>query len=67
MLESYRKHVEERAAEGIPPLPLNAEQMAELAELLKNPPPVKRSFCSILSPTGFPLGLTRRLKLKLLS
>ena len=38
MLEAYRKHVEERAAESIPPKPLNAEQTAELVELLKNPP-----------------------------
>jgi aconitate hydratase 2 / 2-methylisocitrate dehydratase len=38
MLEAYRKHVEERAALGIPPLPLNAQQTSELCELLKNPP-----------------------------
>ncbi|ROU01883.1 bifunctional aconitate hydratase 2/2-methylisocitrate dehydratase [Marinobacter sp. R17] len=38
MLEEYRKHVEERAALGIPPKPLNAEQTAALVELLKNPP-----------------------------
>lgn len=38
MLEAYRKHVEERAAEGLPPLPLSAEQVAALVELLKNPP-----------------------------
>ncbi|ROQ20258.1 aconitase [Marinimicrobium koreense] len=38
MLEAYRTHVAERAAEGVPPKPLNAEQVAELVELLKNPP-----------------------------
>jgi len=38
MLEAYRKHVEERAAQGIPPLPLNAEQVNELVALLKDPP-----------------------------
>lgn len=38
MLEAYRKHVEERAAEGVIALPLNAEQVAALIELLKNPP-----------------------------
>jgi aconitate hydratase 2 / 2-methylisocitrate dehydratase len=38
MLESYREHVEERAALGIPPLPLDAKQTSELCELLKNPP-----------------------------
>ena len=38
MLEAYRKHVEERAAQGVVPQPLNAEQTAGLIELLKNPP-----------------------------
>ncbi|HTF86054.1 MAG TPA: bifunctional aconitate hydratase 2/2-methylisocitrate dehydratase [Cellvibrio sp.] len=38
MLEAYRNHVAERAAEGVPPKPLNAEQVAGLVELLKNPP-----------------------------
>ncbi len=38
MLVSYRQHVTERAAQGLPPLPLNAKQAAELVELLKHPP-----------------------------
>jgi len=38
MLEQYRKHVAERAAEGIVPKPLSAEQVAALVELLKQPP-----------------------------
>ncbi|WKZ91766.1 bifunctional aconitate hydratase 2/2-methylisocitrate dehydratase [Chimaeribacter arupi] len=38
MLEEYRKHVAERAAEGIAPKPLDASQMAALVESLKNPP-----------------------------
>ena len=38
MLEAYRHHVAERAALGIPPLPLTAQQTAEVIELLKNPP-----------------------------
>lgn len=38
MLESYRQHVAERAAQGIAPKPLSAEQVAALVELLKNPP-----------------------------
>jgi len=38
MLESYRAHVAERAALGIPPLPLTAKQVTDLVELLKNPP-----------------------------
>ena len=38
MLQAYRHHVAERAALGIPPLPLSAAQTAELIELLKAPP-----------------------------
>jgi len=38
MLEAYRHHVAEREALGIPPLPLNAQQTADVIELLKNPP-----------------------------
>ncbi len=38
MLDEYRNHAAERAAEGIPPKPLNAEQTAALVELIKRPP-----------------------------
>jgi len=38
MLETYRRHVAERAALGIPPLPLSAQQTSQLIELLKSPP-----------------------------
>ncbi|MEY4518375.1 MAG: hypothetical protein RLZZ499_974, partial [Cyanobacteriota bacterium] len=38
MLEGYRKHAAERAALGIPALPLTAQQTSELCEILKNPP-----------------------------
>ena len=38
MLETYRQHVAERAALGIPPLPLSAQQTGALIELLKAPP-----------------------------
>jgi aconitate hydratase 2 / 2-methylisocitrate dehydratase len=38
MLEAYRQHVAERAALGIPPLPLDAEQTSALCELLQHPP-----------------------------
>jgi aconitate hydratase 2/2-methylisocitrate dehydratase len=38
VLEAYREHVAERAALGIPPKPLNAEQTAALVELLKKLP-----------------------------
>ena len=35
MIEEYRKHEQERAAQNIPPLPLTADQTSELVELLK--------------------------------
>ena len=38
MLTEYRTHEAERAALGLPPLPLNPEQTAALVELLKQPP-----------------------------
>ena len=37
MLEAYRLHVAERAALGIPPLPLSKQQTAALIELIRNP------------------------------
>ena len=45
MLQAYRQHVAERAALGIPPLPLTATQTAELIELIKHPPPARRPCC----------------------
>ncbi|MFY8173640.1 bifunctional aconitate hydratase 2/2-methylisocitrate dehydratase [Planktothrix agardhii] len=48
MLQAYRQHAEERAQLGIPPLPLNAEQTAELCELLKNPPEEEKEFLMTL-------------------
>jgi aconitate hydratase 2/2-methylisocitrate dehydratase len=38
VLEAYRKHVAERAELGIVAKPLEAAQVAELIDLLKNPP-----------------------------
>lgn len=38
MLETYANHTQERAAQGIPPLPLTAEQTGQLVELAKQPP-----------------------------
>ena len=57
MLEAYRKHVEERAAEGIVPKPLNAEQVAELIELLKTPPAGEEEFLVDLISTRVPPGV----------
>lgn len=57
MLELYRKHVEERAAEGIVPMPLNAEQMAALVELLKYPPKGEEEFILNLLANRVPAGV----------
>ena len=35
LIENYKKHTQERATLGVPPLPLNAAQVAELVTLLK--------------------------------
>ena len=32
MLTAYRQHTAERASEGVPPLPLTAEQVAQLVD-----------------------------------
>ncbi|WLD59515.1 bifunctional aconitate hydratase 2/2-methylisocitrate dehydratase [Salinispirillum sp. LH 10-3-1] len=57
MLEAYRKHVEERAAQGIPPKPLNAEQVTALVELLKNPPKGEEEFILDLIVERVPPGV----------
>ena len=44
MIEAYLKHEEERKAQGIPALPLNPEQAADLCKLLQTPPAGKESF-----------------------
>lgn len=57
MLEEYRKHVAERAAEGIVPKPLDATQMAALVELLKNPPEGEEEFLLDLLINRVPPGV----------
>lgn len=57
MLEAYRKHVAERAAEGVVPRPLNAEQVAGLVELLKNPPQGEEAFMLDLLENRIPPGV----------
>jgi aconitate hydratase 2/2-methylisocitrate dehydratase len=57
MLELYRKHVEERAAEGIVPMPLNVEQMAALVELIKYPPKGEEEFILNLLVNRVPAGV----------
>ena len=57
MLEEYRNHVEERAAGGIVPKPLNADQVAGLVELLKNPPAGEDAFLLDLLTNRIPAGV----------
>ncbi|WP_165310332.1 bifunctional aconitate hydratase 2/2-methylisocitrate dehydratase [Vibrio ziniensis] len=57
MLEAYRKHVEERAAEGVVPKPLDAEQVAGLVELLKNPLQGEEEFILDLLENRIPPGV----------
>jgi aconitate hydratase 2/2-methylisocitrate dehydratase len=57
MLSAYRQHAEERAKEGLPPLPLNAEQTALLVELLRNPPAGEGEFLVELLTERVPPGV----------
>ncbi|MEY0332541.1 bifunctional aconitate hydratase 2/2-methylisocitrate dehydratase [Providencia rettgeri] len=57
MLEEYRKHVAERAAQGIVPKPLDASQVAALVELLKNPPKGEEDFLLDLLTNRVPPGV----------
>jgi len=57
VLEAYRKHVEERAAEGVPPKPLSAEWTAQLVELLKAPPAGEEAFLLDLLTNRVPPGV----------
>ena len=57
MLQEYRQHVEERAAIGIVPKPLNAEQVSSLVELLKAPPSGEGEFLLNLITNRVPAGV----------
>ena len=64
MLEAYRHHAAERAALGIPPLPLSAQQTAEVVELLKAPPPGEEAFLLDLITNRVPAGVDDAAKVK---
>lgn len=64
MLSSYRQHVAERAALGIPPLPLTAQQTAEVIELLKAPPAGEETFLLDLITHRVPAGVDDAAKVK---
>ncbi len=64
MLQAYRQHVAERAALGIPPLPLSAQQTAELIELVKAPPAGEEAFVVDLLTHRVPPGVDDAAKVK---
>jgi aconitate hydratase 2/2-methylisocitrate dehydratase len=64
MLQAYRQHVAERAALGIPPLPLSAKQTAELIELLKAPPKGEEQTLLELITHRVPAGVDDAAKVK---
>ncbi len=64
MLEAYRQHVAERAALGIPPLPLNAKQTEQLVELIKNPPKGEEATLTELITHRVPAGVDNAAKVK---
>ena len=64
MLEAYRAHVAERAALGIPPLPLDKQQTSDLVELLKNPPAGEEDFLVELLTYRVPAGVDDAAKVK---
>ncbi|MDP4077649.1 bifunctional aconitate hydratase 2/2-methylisocitrate dehydratase [Acidovorax sp. A1169] len=64
MLKAYRDHVAERAALGIPPLPLTAKQTGELIELLKNPPQGEEAMLVDLITHRVPAGVDDAAKVK---
>ncbi len=64
MLTAYRQHVAERAALGIPALPLTAQQTAELIELLKAPPKGDDEFLVELITHRVPAGVDDAAKVK---
>lgn len=57
MLNQYREHAALRAKENLPPLPLNAEQTAQLIELIKNPPAGEEKFLLELLTERVPPGV----------
>jgi aconitate hydratase 2/2-methylisocitrate dehydratase len=57
VLQEYRNHIAERAAEGIVPKALDAEQTAALVELVKNPPAGEDIFLIDLLTNRVPAGV----------
>jgi len=57
MLKDYAAHVQERATLNLPPLPLSAEQVAAVVDLLKNPPAADAGLLLDLITNRTPAGV----------
>ncbi len=57
MLKAYATHVQERASQQLPPLPLTAEQVAQFVELLKAPPAGEENTLLDLLENRVPAGV----------
>ena len=64
MLQAYVDHVAERAALGIPPLPLTAKQTSEAIELMKDPSSKDGAFLLDLITYRVPAGVDDAAKVK---
>jgi aconitate hydratase 2/2-methylisocitrate dehydratase len=64
MLDTYRQQAAERAALGIPALPLSAQQTADVIELLKSPPAGEEQFLLDLFTNRVPAGVDDAAKVK---
>jgi aconitate hydratase 2/2-methylisocitrate dehydratase len=57
MLQAYRDHIAEREKQGVPPKPLEAQQVADLVELIKNPPAGEEEYLVELLTQHVPAGV----------
>ena len=64
MLDTYLQHQTERNAQGIPALPLNAEQVAGLCELFCNPPAGRETLLLTLLAERVPPGVDQAARVK---
>jgi len=64
MLDDYKKHVDERKALGIPPLPLTPEQAGEVCRLLEKPPAGQEEFLLSLLTDRISPGVDPAAKIK---
>tara|TARA_B100002003_G_scaffold128795_1_gene119072 strand:+ start:9330 stop:11888 length:2559 start_codon:yes stop_codon:yes gene_type:complete len=64
VLEAYRQHVAERAKIGIDPLPLSAQQVEALVELMLAPPAGEEAFILDLISNRVPAGVDDAARVK---